>query len=93
MPPAYAPKRDSKSYYEYFVPNSDEDIYISEDDEFDNQKPTGSKLNAPIIIIAVLLLLMLTVIAYFLFFIPVASGQNVSEYIADLFSVSQNLLV
>lgn len=90
---AKAPKRDSKSYYEYFVPNSDEDIYISEDDEFDNQKPTGSKLNAPIIIIAVLLLLMLTVIAYFLFFIPVASGQNVSEYIADLFSVSQNLLV
>ena len=90
---AKAPKRDSKSYYEYFVPNSDEDIYISEDDEFDNQKPTGSKLNAPIIIIAVLLLLMLTVIAYFLFFIPLSSGQNVSEYIADLFSVSQNLLV
>ncbi len=90
---AKSPKRDAKSYYEYFTPNSEEDIYISEDEEFDNQKPTGSKLNAPIIIIAVLLLLMLTVVAYFLFFIPLMSGQNVSEYIAYLFSVSQNLLV
>ncbi len=90
---ANAPKRDAKSYYEYFVPNSEEDIYISEDEEFDNQKPTGNKLNAPIIIIAVLLVLMLTVVAYFLFFIPLSSGQNVSEYINELFSVSENLLV
>lgn len=90
---ANVPKRDAKSYYEYFVPNSEEDIYISEDEEFDNQKPTGSKLNAPIIIIAVLLVLMLAVIAYFLFFIPLSSGQNVSEYINELFSVSENLLV
>lgn len=90
---AQAPKRDAKSYYEYFVPNSEEDIYISEDEEFDIQKPTGSKLNAPIIIIAVLLVLMLAVIAYFLFFIPLSSGQNVNEYISELFSVSQDILV
>ena len=90
---ANAPKRDAKSYYEYFVPNSEDDIFISEEEEFDNQKPTSSKLNAPIIIIAVLLVLMLTVVAYFLFFIPLSSGQNVSEYINELFSVSENLLV
>ncbi len=90
---AETPKRDARSYYEYFVPGSEDDIFIPEDEEFDNLRPTGSKLNAPIIIIAVLLVLMLCVIAYFLFFIPVTNGQNVSEYIAELFSVSPNSLI
>ena len=90
---AETPKRDARSYYEYFVPGSEDDIFIPEDEEFDNLRPTGSKLNAPIIIIAVLLVLMLCVIAYFLFFIPVMSGENVSEYIAELFSVSPNSLI
>lgn len=88
-----APKRDAKSYYEYFVPNSEEDIFISEDEEFDNLKPNSSKLNAFIIIIAVLLLIMLAVIGYFLLFIPLANGQEISTYINEFFSVSQNMLV
>ena len=88
-----APKRDAKSYYEYFVPNSEEDIFISEDEEFDNLKPNSSKLNAFIIIIAVLLLIMLAVIGYFLLFIPLSNGQEISTYINEFFSVSQNMLV
>lgn len=88
-----APKRDAKSYYEYFVPNSEEDIFISEDEEFDNLKPNSGKLNAFIIIIAVLLLIMLAVIGYFLLFIPLSNGQEISTYINEFFSVSQNMLV
>lgn len=88
-----APKRDAKSYYEYFVPNSEEDIFISEDEEFDNLNPNSGKLNAFIIIIAVLLLIMLAVIGYFLLFIPLSNGQEISAYINEFFSVSQNMLV
>ncbi|MBQ8202921.1 MAG: hypothetical protein IJZ75_01385 [Clostridia bacterium] len=90
---AKAPKRDAKSYYEYFVPSSEEDIFIAEEEEFDNLKPTSSKLNAPIIIIAILLVLMLAVIGYFLLFIPLTSGQDIGAYINELFSVSENMLV
>ncbi len=90
---AETPKRDAKSYYEYFVPNSEEDIYIPEEEEFDNLKPASSKLTAPIIIIAVLLVIMLAVIGYFLLFIPLTSGQEISTYINEFFSVSQNTLV
>lgn len=90
---AEVPRRDAKSYYEYFVPNSEEDIFISEEEEFDNLKPTSSKLNAPIIILAVLLIIMLMVIGYFLLFIPLTSGQDIGAYINELFSVSENILV
>ncbi len=88
-----APRRDAKSYYEYFVPSSEEEIFIPEDEEFDNLQPKSNKLNAPMIIIAVLLLIMLAVIGYFLFFIPLASGQDIGAYINEFFSVSENMLV
>lgn len=51
----------------------------------ENKTDGNSRFNVPIIVLSVMLVLLLILIAYILIYIPLSSGQNISEYIRSLF--------
>lgn len=61
------------------------DEVSAEDSKEENEHGRNSSFNVPIIVLSVMLVLLLVLIAYILIYIPLSSGQDISEYIRSLF--------
>lgn len=82
-------KYSKKNYYdnEYYHTESDEDFYLDSDENFTPNR----NFKIPIIIICVLLGLIVLALAYYLLFIPLVSGRDISEYVQKIFEAKTNL--
>lgn len=82
-------KYSKKNYYdnEYYHTDADEDFYLDSDEDFTKNR----NFKIPIIIICVLLGLVVLALAYYLLFIPIVSGRDISEYVQKIFEAKTNL--